>query len=267
MRQILFSFLFCCATTTCVVAQIYVGPIAGGQYSWTRFDESKYRDAYNVKGHWGWHAGANVSMKVRNRFFLQTALVYSTKGRTITGVEDELLSNKIKYNYIEMPIIYAVDFKGQIKNGKQFKYFIGIGPNVAYWLGGKGTLYNSDLAESVDFGDRSLDYRISFHDTDEEASVDEMNVADPNRVQLGLNLASGLVVEPLPRQRILLMLRYEFGHSFFSRTTNGIFQPTYYQDVLKSRNQGPRISVSYMIDLKIEERKKGKSTIKKNKPK
>ncbi len=248
-------------------AQVYVGPIAGGQYSWSRFDESSHYDSYDVKGHWGWHAGANFSMKVRNRFFLYTSLLYSTKGRTVEGLQDRMLTNKVRYDYLEMPIIYAVDFRARLDNGKEFKYFLGIGPNVSYWLGGKGTLYNSDLAESADFGDRQLDYTIAFREEDSEPRMNEMNVVEPNRVQLGLNFATGFVVEPLPRQRILVLLRYELGHSFLSRTSNGTFVPTYYEDVLQARNNGIRLSLSYMIDLKIEDRKRGKSTVKPNKPK
>jgi hypothetical protein len=57
-------------------------------------------------------------------------------------------------------------------------------------------------------------------------------------------------------------LRYELGHSFFSATSNGIFKGTYYQDELRSRNQGIRLSVAYLVDLRTETRKKGKSTIK-----
>jgi hypothetical protein len=52
------------------------------------------------------------------------------------------------------------------------------------------------------------------------------------------------------------------GHSFLAREGGGTFTPTYYQDVLQARNKGIRISASYLIDLKIEKRKKGKSTIK-----
>jgi hypothetical protein len=131
-------------------------------------------------------------------------------------------------------------------------------------LGGKGQLYNSDLDENADFASRDLQYRIVFTQRPDSRSH-EMNVAEPNRVQLGLNVASGIVLEPQPNQRILLMVRYELGHSFLSGNGNGTFGPTYYQDVLQARNQGIRFSASYMLDLRIENRKRGKSTIKRNK--
>jgi hypothetical protein len=245
-------------------AQVYIGPVAGGQLSWTRFDNKDFYNSYNIEPVWGFHAGANVSFKVRNRFFLHASLLYSTKGRKVNGLEDHLLRNTAKYNYVEMPVIYAVDFRGRIGSGKEFKYYFGIGPNISYWLGGKGQLYNSDLDENADFASRDLQYRIVFTQRPDSRSH-EMNVAEPNRVQLGLNVASGIVLEPQPNQRILLMVRYELGHSFLSGNGNGTFGPTYYQDVLQARNQGIRFSASYMLDLRIENRKRGKSTIKRNK--
>ena len=47
-----------------------------------------------------------------------------------------------------MPMSYTVDFKGKLGSDKEFRYFLGIGPNISYWLGAQGTLYNSDLEEN-----------------------------------------------------------------------------------------------------------------------
>ena len=256
---ILFALFLLCPVCK---AQVYVGPIAGGQLSWTRFDNKDYYDSYTVKPVWGFHGGLNVSLKVRNRFFLHTSFLYSTKGRKVEGKSDPLLQNKVRYNFFEIPVIYAVDFKGQV-GGKQFKYYFGLGPNISYWLGGKGKLYNSDLDESADYASRDLAYEIVFRKPPEEAEADQMNVMDPNRVQLGLNIASGIVFEPQPNQRILVLLRYELGHTFLSRTSNGIFLPTYYEDVLQARNKGLRLSASYLVDLRVEDRKRGKTTMRK----
>jgi hypothetical protein len=243
-------------------AQVYVGPMAGGQVSWTKFDNKELYDSYGVKPVVGYHAGANISLKVRNRFFLHTSILYSTKGRKIDGRQDRMLTNKARYDFIDVPIIYAVDFRGTFRGRKEFKYYFGAGPGVSYWLGGKGELYNSDLDENADYASRDLEYSIAFKGENAEIAPDEMVVSEPNRVQLSLNVATGLVFEPAANQRILVMLRYELGHSFLSRGSNGIFAPTYYEDVLQARNKGVRLSASYMIDLQVEKRKRGKSTIK-----
>jgi hypothetical protein len=252
---------FACHTLP-VAAQLLIGPEAGGNFSWIAFGDKDFKKDYRVNPVPGYHGGIRLGFQVRKRFYLHTSFLYSTKGKDIKGISDQQLTNRVRYDYIEMPIAYTVDFKGKVgKNGNGFKYFVGIGPNISYWLGGKGSLYN------VDFEEANIDkvrYRIVF-DAPPSALLDErkMYVESPARLQLGLNLVAGMVFEPQPRQRILVTLRYEYGHSYLSRGSNGIFANTYYQDELESRNQGVRLSVAYLYDTNISQRKKGKSTIKK----
>ncbi len=242
-------------------AQILIGPVAGGQYSWTTFDDRDNKQLYKVKPVPGFHAGLGVSFLVRKRFFLHTSFLYSTKGKVIEGKADRLLANEVRYRYIDIPILYTVDFKGRFGKGKEFKYFLGGGPNLSYWLGGKGTIYNTDLSEN---GIQSAqEYTIVFDKLPEDTQEGEMAVDDPNRIQLGLNLTAGIVFEPLPFQKFMFNVRYEWGHSFFSRTSAGVFSGTYYTDELRARNHGVRVSLAYFVDLRVEDRKKGKSTIKK----
>jgi hypothetical protein len=242
-------------------SQLLVGPEVGVNYSWTSFQDKDLKEVYKMSPVPGFHVGGHLAFKVRNRFFLHTSLLYSTKGRVLNGKLDGLLKNSARYNYIDMPINYTVDFRGKIGKGKEFKYFLGIGPNLSYWLGGSGKLYNTDL-EEANLGE--LSYKIKFNKSEGEQASDEMRVENPNRLQLGLNLMAGMVFEPWYKQRFMLSIRYELGHTYLAKS-DGNFSDTYFYDPLKSRNQGFRISLSYLVDLKTEERKKGKSTVDKNK--
>jgi len=255
------TFLFLMTVSYAASSQILVGPVAGANYSWTSFGDKDLKSAYRVSPVFGFHAGAKISFKVQKRFFLHTSLLYSSKGRILDGKLDTKLRNSERYSYIEMPISYTVDFKGKIGHSKEFKYFLGIGPNISYWLNARGTLYNSDL-EEANLGE--LSYKAVFKKSPENQRSDEMIVQEPNRFQLGLNFVAGVVLEPAPRQRVMFSVRYELGHSYLAKT-NGMFKDTYFQDPLQSRNQGFRVSLAYLYDLKTEERKKGKSTIDKRK--
>jgi hypothetical protein len=63
-------------------------------------------------------------------------------------------------------------------------------------------------------------------------------------------------------QKIMITMRYELGHSFMSKDGRGEFPSTNsYVDILAARNNGIRLSVAYLVDMKIENRKKGKSTM------
>jgi Outer membrane protein beta-barrel domain len=237
-------------------SQILVGPVAGANYSWTTFGDKDLKDSFKSTPTFGFHAGGHLAFKVRNRFFLHTSLLYATKGREIEGKIDTKLRLTERYSYIDMPISYTVDFRGNVGRDKEFKYFLGIGPNISYWLNVKGTLYNSDLEEN-NIGE--ISYKAVYKKDPESQQQDEMNVEQPNRFQFGLNFVAGMVLEPAPKQRLLVSVRYELGHSYLAKA-DGIFLNTYFQDPLRSRNQGFRVSVAYLVDLKTEERKKGKST-------
>ena len=245
------SFGFC-------EAQILIGPAIGGQISWVNLEQKEHKSFYRVKPSWGFHAGLGLSFRVRKRFFLTSSFLYSTKGKVVEGIADKLLRHEVVYKFIDVPIIYSVDFKGKIGANNEFKYFLGIGPNLSYWLGGKGTLYNTDFHENQ-FPE--MEFTTAFGKDENEIDENEMGVKDPNRMQLGLNLAAGVVLEPVPFQKFMFVIRYEFGHSYFSTEGDGHFQNTTYQDDLRSRSQGFRFSLFYMVDIRTEERKKGKSTI------
>lgn len=257
--KVTLSLLVCLFLLNESKSQILVGPVAGIQYSSVSLNEKEDRDLYKVKPVAGFHAGLGLSFLVRKRFYLHGAILYSTKGKVVDGKQDKLLHNEVKYRFIDIPVLYTVDFKAKLGGNKQFKYYLGLGPNISYWLGGKGKYYNTDLSELGEVSDRA--YTIKFGKAPEDTERDEMTVQNANRIMLGLNLGGGFEFEPLGFQKIMLTARYEFGHSFFSRSSNGIFSDAYYQDVLRARNHGLRITLAYLIDLRTEDRKKGKSTI------
>lgn len=245
-----------------VNSQVLIGPIAGPQISWTEFNDKDLRSNFNTSPVVRYHAGASVSLRVHKRFFLTTSLLYSKKGKVIESDVDSKLRNQVVYNHIDLPILYTAQFKGSLKGNKGFKYYVGGGPNVSYWLGGKGTIASTDIVEG---GVSNVPYTVVFRKPFEDVTDNEMNIAEPNRIQIGINIVTGIVLQPLGFNEINIMLRYERGHSFLGNT-NGIFPAaTDYADVMASRNSGIRLSVAYMIDLKTDQRKKGKSTINKKK--
>ncbi len=245
------------------VAQVLVGPVAGANVSWITYDDKDYKDYYGISPVIGFHAGAQVSFRVQKRFFLNTSLIYSTKGKLEKGKLDATYRNQARYNYIEIPIVYTAEFKGNFgKGNRQYKWYIGAGPNVSYWLGGKGKISSSDLEEgSVS----QLKYKIAFEKEEENVDYDQLGIQNPNRIQLGLNIATGFVFEPIGYHKVMVLFRYELGHTFLSGDSNGVLKGLTYQDNMRVRNQGFRVSLSYLIDLKTAERKKGKTTLNKNK--
>lgn len=247
--------------------QVLVGPVLGGQVNWFRFEESEDRANYRIKPVYNFHAGGSIAFRVQKRFFLQTSILYTQRGKVLEGKNlDPSLRNEVKYKYIDMPILYTAEFKASIGRDKVYKWYLGVGPNVSYWLGGKGVLRNGDLNENlINPPDYTLPYTIVFDKDPETTQESEMTVEDPNRLQLGLNVSAGLIFEPYGIHKIMLTTRFMVGHSFMSRTSNGSFGLPgilYYEDNLRVRNHEVVVSLHYFIDLKTDERNKGKTTSK-----
>src|SRR5688500_18602653 len=228
------------------------------------------KDGLKIHPGFGYNVGASVSFRVRKRFFLQTSVLYSRKVKKIEEKQidsfyDADFSNELKLNYLEMPILYTAEFKGKLgkKSNREFKWYLGVGPTVSYWLGGKGVLTDGDLLE---LNVNSLPYKVTFDKNKEEVKRGEMNVDDANRIQLALNVSTGLILEPVGFNKIMVALRYEFGHSYISPTSDGYFGgfdgDLYYTDELQIRMHTLNLSLQYFIDLKTDQRNKGRSTSK-----
>src|SRR5690606_34698728 len=150
--------LLLCFSSDFTVAQIVrVGLKGGTQLNWTRLDSPSFRDSVRVSPTLGFMAGAVVSFKVKDRYFLHTEYLYSQKWTIIEGKTDPLHNDRLIYQYIEVPILYTMHFKCKIGKDRNFKWYLGAGPNISYMLGGKGTIRSSDLFEN---GRPSLDYSI-----------------------------------------------------------------------------------------------------------
>ena len=247
-------------------AQILVSPVLGGNVGWVVFDDKDVKDLYKVKPTLGFHAGGSISFRVQDRFFLQTSILYTQRGKILEGKLDRDMKLKARYHFIDVPILYTAEFEGHYQKMKAFKWYLGVGPIISYWLGGKGTLWHSDLNENlINPPDYKLPFKVTYKKDSASVKQGQMNISDPNRVLLGLNISAGLILEPLGYHKVMVTLRYELGHSFYSRTSKGDFGlpgKLSYQDELQVRNQGLAVSLFYFIDLKTSEKDKGKSTLK-----
>lgn len=263
--RVLLIFLFSLLFTKGTFAQLLIGPEGGANFSWVSYDDPDLKGAYKIKPVPGFHAGMHVGFRVRKRFFLHFSLQYSTKGKLMelknpTGknpYDNMNFYNKVRYNYIDLPILYTVDFKGKIGANKEFKYNLGIGPVISYWLGGKGVYENND---SYEFGQGRTPYTIAFHSS--TPNDHQMAIPSLNRLQLGLTLGGSIIFEPVPSHSIMVTVRYEWGGTYLSGKSTGLFSNTIYQEPLSSHNRGFRVSMAYLLDTKLDQRKRGKSTSK-----
>ena len=242
---------------------INAGLKGGFNWSWTHSDDADFRSEYDIKGVPGFNGGAVFSFQLRKRYYLHTELLYATKGRIVTG--DLGLRDEVTYNYIEIPLIYQIHFKGSLgaKSAKQFKWYAGIGPNFSYWLGGKGTITHFEI---TDHDVPEIPYTLRFGERPDELSGESefVYIRDARRIQVGVNIGGGVVVEPMNNRKIMVDVRFELGHSWLAdaESADYIF-PQSYSSNLQTRNMGLRLSLMYLLQTNTDKkvRNKGKSNV------
>src|SRR5690606_16282625 len=90
-------------------------------------------------------------------------------------------------------------------------------------------------------------------------------IQDARRIQVGIQVGGGVVVEPMDNRKIMVDLRFELGHSWLGEEESAdyIF-PTMYSTSMESRNLGLRLSLMYLWQTNLDKkvRNKGKSNLK-----
>lgn len=241
-----------------VNAQIFIGAKSAVRYSWLKYEDFAEED-FEKQPAFGYSAGITTAFKVQKRFLLQLDILYTQNRKNITGITDPSLQNNAKYHYLNTPIVYKLDFIETLGK-RSFKWYVGAGPNVNFWLGGKGLLKSVELQEeSID----ELEYKIIFGSKPADPEFGGLYIAEPNKVQVGLIFSTGLVFEPAPGQSLMLDFRYEWGHSYLAEDVGRFTNASAYRDNMTARIQALQISVTYIFDI-INKGKKEKKIYYKN---
>lgn len=262
LKNCIAGLLFLLSMEVSTAQIIRAGIKAGPQVSWVTLDDPKFKAIGEIHPLAGFHAGLVLAFKVKDRYFLTTEYLYSQKGKNVTGKIDPNLNDKVVYRHIEIPVLFSMHFKGRISNSRQFKWYINAGPNTSYWLGGKGVIEAGDLIEN---GIPELKYKIAFGTRPDHNNPDILYIKDANRLQFGMNVGAGILLEPGGNQKVMIDFRYEIGHTQLGNAGSSQFLiPSDYQDNLKGRNKSFRLSVVYLFEFSSDKKQlnKGKSTIK-----
>lgn len=263
VRSLTTSFLVALFVTTGIrqssAQVIWAGFKAGAQLNLPKIDDKHFRDTVKMNPGAGFNVGLALSFKVKDRYFLQTEYIYSMKSKVITGKVDPDLEDKIVYNYFELPILFTRLSKGNLGEGRNFKVYYGAGPNLAYLLSGKGVIKSGELEENKI---SSLSYDIKFGSRPDRDHNDRIYYPNANRIQFGINVGAGFILEPSPKQKIVFDVRYTFDQTVFAKNSSDYLIPHDYNDNLRFRNRTLRVSLLYLMEYNISKKSRhtGKST-------
>ena len=225
-----FSFcLFILFSWNIAQAQLLVGPKLGVQVGQVQFEKQSFQDQYDPNYKLGFNLGGAITFPVIEPFTLHAELLFSSKGKSIT-IPEESVKNIGQYYYVEMPIMMR--FKIWPEKG----VFLGVGPNLSYWMGGTGKII--DLETPSNF----TPYNIHFGPNE---SPNDLQVTDANRLQLGLLFGLGGQFDLPDDKKFTVEVRYEMGHSFLGTEHGANIENLEFSDNLESKHTLLSLNLGY----------------------
>lgn len=242
-------------------SQVRYGPKAAFQTFVPGYSDAILSDSFQVVPKIGFNVGAAVDYKLNDRFSFYTELVYSRKGKKITGGIKEMFEHDAIYNYLELPVMLRIDFDQRNAHGPYRLYF-SVGGFMSYWLSGKGTIKSFELDE---LAIPDIVYKIQYDTLNQSAVTPEYTIklAEPNRIQVGLTAEFGWGIKVRRREHILVGLRYAYRHTWLARDYDVDVGLGEYREDFRTLEHTLSLNASYLFEWDIGEGKKGKSTVKK----
>ncbi|MDH5475201.1 MAG: PorT family protein [Cyclobacteriaceae bacterium] len=260
MRKIklLFAFAFFIGSTS-LSAQIFWGPKGSIQGYKTVFDDITVKDTLDSKFRLGFTIGGFVNVPLKKEYSLVAELSYVRRGRkNIIQSDQGRLTHISKYNFLELPMMIRRQFKVNLKENMESAWYLEIGPNISYWMGGKGEF--KDVAEP-------FSYKLKFESAD-ATTDDVMFLTNSNRFLFGLEVGAGINLQTRLREFVGIELRYTHGQTFLGKKdsevvlSNSFIQFT---DNFIANYRVASLNISYNFMLDVREFKKGASVSDKKK--
>ena len=253
--------------------QYWFGPKIGFSNITHNYQESAYRDTFNIPSDWNFQAGVAVSYAATDRYAVYGELLYERISKKVTDkfTEGETISSKMNNHFISVPIMLRITL-GRVP----FHYYVNGGPRLAYWLGGNGEIFLEEFDEDHPLGPEGydenenplpLEYAVTFNEQKaiEAGDFSKSYVSKPNRIQFGLTAGAGMFLDIQGGGRLQFDFRYTWVHSNMA-TNNGTsdigFNNVSYRENFEHYHGIATVGIAFMFNYNSQLRRKGKSTAK-----
>jgi hypothetical protein len=205
----------------------------------------------------GFSAAGLIIFPLKKDYSFQSEAGFSQQGRKVKFTNIGTHYNNSTYYFADFAMGLRKTFPLKIKKNVASNWFASIGPNINYWMGGKGKI-------DTDHGIRQ-DYKMVF-DSASYAGYDKMLITNANRWLFGLNLGFGFNATTLRNQKIMTEFRVTWGQTYLGKSNSAslnlpIFQTE--QQSLKFNLKVISLSVAYIFDKDLRKAQAGKSDLKK----
>lgn len=203
-RKTLLVFFVLTLSITMGNSQAFFGFKAGANANAIIYNDDVYKDFYDTKVSFGYTGGVVFLYENKEKYAFYTELLYSQIGKSINSNANDFETHVARYNYLDIPVMFRVKFKQP-----KFNWFLMLGPQLSYWLGGKGAyeVYDPSRDEITTY-----DYTVNFGEV--QGSSDYLNVEEANRLQISFAIGGGLIWELENANYIAFDARFALGNTF-----------------------------------------------------
>ncbi len=230
------------------------------------FEDPDARQQLDAQPALGWTLGAVAQFKLTNRYAFQTELGYSKKTSRFT-FDGGQAENTMSMDFLDVSLLLRRRFMFTWGKDIRSDVFIGVGPNINYWLGAQGKITTSA-------GDTN--YEIVMNGTP-DANYNNMYLNEVNRWLFGIDLGVGINAPITQHQKIFVEFRASLGQTNLGSPTSTTFinlvgfgGSAFQENLLQSNLKTFSITAAYTFSLNYLESKMGHSNkekmFKKRKP-
>ena len=227
-----------------------------------RYQLEEYKsDSFNIQPDFRYQFGAVLTYTASERFSVHTELNFERIGKTLKNDDGKLpvVFSKTRFSFLSVPLILRVNF-----GNSPVQYYVNGGPKISFWMTGSGKLRDLDEFQEFFGPDYELNYDIVFRQSQESRNDDgtqgNLAITDANRIQYALTLGGGANFSLANGARIMVDLRYSFGHSNMGFNGNPSFQFIGYEENFEYTHDMLSVSVGYLFEYNAQLQRKGRST-------
>ncbi|HCM76355.1 MAG TPA: hypothetical protein DIS90_08225 [Cytophagales bacterium] len=205
---------------------------------------------YNNQINIGFTGGGFISFPLKNNYSFISEFGFSRKGKKLQFNNNEW-TNTAVFNFIDLSMALRKSYNFQLRPDIQSNLFFNIGPNIEYWISGKG---------KMGAGGEPTHYDIAFNQVpDANFNINYYN--NINRWLFGIDFGFGMDAPITPTQKLLIELRFTFGQTNLGKeNSTSTIEILGFQDDLKMNIKTLSVTAGYSFGFDLKKSKMGKST-------
>lgn len=263
MRRSLILFILL-AFASVSKAQYWFGPKIGTHVVSHRYQLSEYKsDSFQINPDLRWQIGFALTYAASERYSVHTEINFERIGRTLRNNENDfpIVTSRLTSSFITVPLMLRFNF-----GAPPVHFYLNGGPKISFWLGGRGKIADLDEFEEFRSDDPQVEYRLAFSDRNrrpDDPDTDEIGIfqlQNGNIVQYALTIGGGALFDLRRGQRLMLDIRFSYGHSNMGFNENVDFTFDTYEENFEYTHDMLSVSLGYMFEFDKNLNLRGRST-------